>query len=316
MTAADVTPTDPRFCPLCAHWSDSFRADGAGNPNRACPRCGSLERHRFLALLLPTLVAQGYVGVTLDVAPTGPLSRLFDRLAPLWIGVDLDPAADGRTVSCQASLTHLPLADSTVGLVLCSHVLEHVPDDRAAMREITRVLSPSGLGVIAVPQRRGRPTDEDPSAPAGERVLRFGQADHVRYYGDDVGDRLIEAGLGYATITPEQLLPAAVVRSCAFAPSETFWLVRPADGRGEGVTDLGPSLLTQLMSAMAAADARGAADYHELAAAAQLGDERLKRATASARRARQQYDRLATRLPVRVAVQAGSLVKRARALRS
>ncbi len=56
------------------------------------------------------------------------------------------------------------------------------------MLEIARVLAPTGVGLVQVPFRPGTVLDEDPSAPVEERVRRFGQADHVRYYGDDFED--------------------------------------------------------------------------------------------------------------------------------
>ena len=69
-------------------------------------------------------------------------------------------------------------------------MLEHVPDDCAAMREIARVLSPRGIALLEVPIKVGVATEEDPSATPEERTRRFGQNDHVRWYGDDFDARL------------------------------------------------------------------------------------------------------------------------------
>ncbi len=104
------------------------------------------------------------------------------------------------------SLTDIPLRDDSVDLMVCYHVLEHIPDDRAAMREMARVLAPGGLALVQVPFRPGTVTDEDPDAPEEERVRRFGQADHVRYYGDDFEDRMVESGLAFQRVTPRSLL--------------------------------------------------------------------------------------------------------------
>ena len=301
-----------RFCPSCSTWSESFRGDRNGNPDRACPVCRSLERHRFLALLVPTLVARLGAGVTLDVAPTAAMSDLLDRVAPSHLGMDVDPGADGRTVRCRASLTHVPLASHSVQLVLCSHVLEHVPDDRAAIRELTRVLSPSGVAVLAVPYRRGQPTEEDPSAGPAERIRRFGQADHVRYYGTDFVDRLVANGLQYDEITPDAVLPDAVVRTCGFMRGETFWLARRAPAAGAAangvptlLTGLGEDLLGELIGLMAAADAGRAAELER-------SEARRQRAVEYARRTRANYDRVTGRVPVRVAMVGWAAIKRAR----
>lgn len=255
MTDPETLAQDRRFCPVCGKWATAFRPDAKGNPNRGCPNCRSLERHRFLALLLSALVNKANAEVVLDIAPTTVLAALIDRLVPRRVGIDLDPGADGRTVSCRASLTHLPFPDGSIDLALCSHILEHIPDDLAGMRELARVLAPGGIGVVAVPQRRGRPTEEDPSASPAERVRRFGQADHVRYYGDDFASRLRANGLADEAITPEQLLSASVVRTCALMPNETFWLVRPGSAADFANDDLGARVLGQLMQQFAAADA-------------------------------------------------------------
>ena len=297
MTAGD----ERRFCTSCGTWSPAFRADRNGNPNRGCPVCKSLERHRFLALLVPALIARGRIETVLDVAPTQALAALVDALAPRRLGMDFDPGADGRTVTCRASLTHLPLPDACIDLALCSHVLEHVPDDHAAMRELARVLAPDALGVVVVPRRRGQPTDEDPTAGRAERVQRFGQADHVRYYGDDFVERLTASGLAYQEVTPQMLLPEAVWRTCGFMPSETFWLVRRADNAPEPaptlrIDELTEVLTGELMRLFAQADARHV-------------DARLAQGPVIARtsglrtllrRARRRYRRLSGPMPVRL----------------
>jgi SAM-dependent methyltransferase len=81
------------------------------------------------------------------------------------------------------------------------HVLEHVPDDAAAMRELARVLRPDGLAVVMVPAHGDlEVTDEDPSAGEDERLRRFGQADHVRRYGTDLRERLGAAGFDVTVV--------------------------------------------------------------------------------------------------------------------
>jgi SAM-dependent methyltransferase len=89
-------------------------------------------------------------------------------------------------------------AAGSLDILLCSHVLEHIPDDRKAMREICRVLKPDGFAIILVPLVTGvEETHEDPGI--NTQALRwkyFGMGDHVRQYGKrDFIDRLTAAGL-------------------------------------------------------------------------------------------------------------------------
>jgi SAM-dependent methyltransferase len=91
-------------------------------------------------------------------------------------------------------ITNIDYPDQSFDVIYCSHVLEHVQDDRKAMREFYRVLKTTGWAILLVPITAEK-TLEDPSLVGPEERLRvFGQADHVRRYGPDYVDRLREAG--------------------------------------------------------------------------------------------------------------------------
>ena len=226
MTTGGLTS---RYCPVCYTITEGpFRPGPGGRPDASCPECMSLERQRFLAIVLDGLapVLDG-AELFVDVAPSPQTSKLFQALRPKrYVRVDIDPAADGRQVDVQASLTHLPFADSSVAAMVCYHVLEHIADDSAAMREITRVLAPHGLAIVQVPWRPNAPTDEDPDAGRDERIRRFGQADHVRYYGRDFEDRLRAAGLDVRRFTPGALLGASACAWMNLKATESVWLLR------------------------------------------------------------------------------------------
>jgi SAM-dependent methyltransferase len=219
------------LCPACLQPVEAFDAGGSTDRQRSrCPWCGSLERHRFLAVLLdliaPTLDPSSTI---VEVAPTETVSRLLARFrARRYLRLDLDPSADGRAVDVQASLTHLPLEDASVDLLVCYHVLEHVLDDARAMREIARVLTLDGLALVQVPYRFGEPTEEDPEASAEERTRRFGQADHVRWYGDDFEVRLARAGLSGQRVRPLDLLGRSAAEYL-WTRNAPVWLLRTGD---------------------------------------------------------------------------------------
>ncbi|MCD4535997.1 methyltransferase domain-containing protein [Nocardioides sp. cx-169] len=165
----------------------------------------------------------------LEVAPSPETSPILGGLQPRR-HLRLDLGADNRLVDVLGSLTDLPLADDSVDLLVCYHVLEHIPDDRAAMREIARVLSTSGIALLQVPFRAGTRTDEDPDAPEEERLRRFGQVDHVRYYGDDFEDRLVESGLAIQRVSPRSLLGPEMSTWLHVNPDELVWIARPLAG--------------------------------------------------------------------------------------
>ena len=57
-----------------------------------------------------------------------------------------------HTAAVQGDALHLPFADATFDRVICSEVLEHIPDDLGAMRELARVLRPGGTMAVTVPR--------------------------------------------------------------------------------------------------------------------------------------------------------------------
>jgi glycosyltransferase involved in cell wall biosynthesis/SAM-dependent methyltransferase len=218
------------LCPVCGRLSRLGPGPGR-RPNARC-RCGSLERHRALVGLLPGLRTYAASGVLVDVAPSrqisGRLRALASDVGVAYLSMDFDPGADNRVVNVQASLTRLPLSDASVGLMVCLHVLEHIPDDAAAMAEMARALAPGGVAVVQVPRLKGVPTEEDPEAPVDERLRRFGQRDHVRYYGDDFEDRLRAAGLAVCTMTMKELYRPIEADLLGIQPDEQLWLCTTA----------------------------------------------------------------------------------------
>jgi SAM-dependent methyltransferase len=118
--------------------------------------------------------------------------RFLDLPNVDYITADLDPTR-GMVAS---DLTRMAFADGSFDVILCSHVLEHIPDDSRAMRELRRILRRGGQAILAVPMWR-RVTEEDLTiTDPAERHRRFGQDDHVRSYGLDgvFAQRLTDSG--------------------------------------------------------------------------------------------------------------------------
>lgn len=110
--------------------------------------------------------------------------------------------------------------------VICNHVLEHVTDDRKAMREILRVLRPGGWALLQVPLDDSRAaTFEDPSITAPrDRARIFGQFDHLRVYGRDYRQRLAEQGFDVTVNEFAKELPATMLERFGLDADETIYL--------------------------------------------------------------------------------------------
>lgn len=162
--------------------------------NVLSPSTLSLERHRLLWLYLKentTFFTAPHK--VLHFAPEQAFYSRFRKLENLdYTTTDLNsPLADVK-----ADICNLPFEDDSFDFILCNHVLEHIPDDEKAMKELYRVLSPGGTAILQIPQDLSREyTFEDDSiTDPKERAKIFGQYDHVRVYGRDYFDKLRETG--------------------------------------------------------------------------------------------------------------------------
>lgn len=205
-------------CPLCER---SFRKLLA---NGICPCCRSLERHRFLWLYLAEEWRKRPrpLEVLLHFAPEYCLQNRLasDPRVAGYLTTDLTaPEAEVHT-----DITSMKFPNGAFDAVICCHVLEHIPADRTAMRELVRVLRPGAVAYIQVPLNwESSQTDEDPDiTDPEERLRRFGQVDHVRVYGRDFPDRLHAAGFEVTEIKAANLFSVAQMAYYGIA-DEIIW---------------------------------------------------------------------------------------------
>jgi SAM-dependent methyltransferase len=183
-------------CPVCESHYQRFLSYGYHDvrKNALCPKCLSLERHRLIWLYLKEKTSFFSEPLkVLHIAPEQCFEERFRKLKNLtYITADLDsPIADYR-----CDVQQMPFHDNEFDVVICNHVLEHVDDDRLAMREILRVMKAGAFAILLVPIEFSRTeTYEDPAITSpGERAKHFLQYDHKRLYGTDFPLRLKKAG--------------------------------------------------------------------------------------------------------------------------
>ena len=198
---------------------------GKQRNNVLSPSTLSLERHRLLWLYLKndtTFFSAKHK--VLHFAPEQAFYKRFRKMKNLdYVTTDLNsPLADVK-----ADICNLPFKDNEFDVILCNHVLEHIPDDTKAMQELYRVLKVGGMGIFQIPQDLSQETTfEDHSiTDKKERAKIFGQYDHVRIYGRDYFDKLRSIGFKVVEVDYTSKLSAEDITRYCLAKGEIIPVV-------------------------------------------------------------------------------------------
>ena len=199
------------YCPVCESGVDAFQplpdyytenlvkygwpfdvseAETCNSLGYLCPHCEASDRDRLYAHYVKDYLQSQATGAAIqivDFAPAPPLSRFIRKqIARSRQNISYRTAdAFAPNVDDTLDIMDLhPYHDAQFDFLICSHILEHVADDRKALRELYRILKPGGKGILMVPIILSiSEIDEDPTVTdVGERWRRFGQDDHVRLY--------------------------------------------------------------------------------------------------------------------------------------
>ena len=222
-------------CPLCGCQRRKFIPYGYVKPreNALCPNCLSLERHRllWLWLLRESDIGRGAMALPrlLHIAPEVALMRKFRKMyareKERYVTADLEsPLAD-----MHFDVQEIPIEDGAFDCVICNHIMEHVEDDRKALKEIFRILRRGGWGVILSPVEleREKTFEDDTITDREERTRIFGQYDHRRIYGRDYTERLQEAGFEVYDIPYKEAFTAAEQQRYALCDDHLYIVRKP-----------------------------------------------------------------------------------------
>jgi SAM-dependent methyltransferase len=200
-------------CPVCDthlcefkrasdRWEKTLRQYGYVYPippmGTYCPACDANDRDRLFALYLDNQFRSFDKQRRYRLVDFGPAPSLQKKLKSYAFLSYRSADLFRKSADDQIDITDMrPYVDNSIDILICSHILEHVPNDRKAMKELYRVLRPGGFGIVIVPIVNDlNETHEDPAINSPEmRWKYYGLDDHVRQYGKrDFVERLTAAG--------------------------------------------------------------------------------------------------------------------------
>ena len=169
-------------CLICSAKSKKFIPISFYNSDdKICPKCGALSRSRALG----EYVRKNYKNQSqkiLDFSPHRSLNDFFKSIFENYISSDFENQFYAQK---SYDITKINDTDQSFDLIICFHVLEHILEDKKAIKELNRVLKNDGHLLIQVPLKKGKTYQNNSIISKEGRLKAFGQEDHIRIYGED-----------------------------------------------------------------------------------------------------------------------------------
>lgn len=224
-SAADiVAKRDVVACNICGWTGRRFYPNtgpGYDDYDTTCPGCRGIDRHRsLLALLTATTDMFDAPNRVVEVAPM----RGFEEVCRSHEGLDYVSFDLERHAMERGDITDLHYPDDSVDYFICFHVLEHIPDEGAALSEMHRVLRPGGTLVLQVPVDWNAEGTVEYGAPDPRDV------GHVRRYGRDFGDVIARHGFDVRSVTVDEVFDESTIARYGFSSEPIFLASKPATG--------------------------------------------------------------------------------------
>ena len=172
------------------------RSETLNEKEYICPVCGSFDRERLIVSYLEQSGNLTSPEVSLlQIAPSKAMEEYLFANYPNLNYSSGDLYMEDVTFQLDIQDMNM-ISDDSYDMWICSHVLEHVPDDRKALKELHRILKKNGTGILLVPlDLNMMETDEEVGCSEEENWRRFGQGDHVRKYAKhDFIKRILDSG--------------------------------------------------------------------------------------------------------------------------
>lgn len=188
---------------------------GASKRRGGCPICRSSDRERYVYYII-----KKYTDLfnkkhrVLHFAPEKMLSeKIRKKCMNTYVTADIEP---GRA-DIVADITNLQFDDEQFEYIICNHVMEHISEEEKAFMEIKRCLIKNGYLILTVPLCWEQKTYENKwITDANERIKYYGQADHVRLYGNDIVERVESFGFNVTIYNSHDILDEKSIKKFGF----------------------------------------------------------------------------------------------------
>jgi SAM-dependent methyltransferase len=218
-------PNEKKRCLVCGQ--ESVYLNMLHRTQAICPTCGAFERHRVLAYFLKHL-KNPTVHRILHIAPEAPVRKVLQGVYPQADYLTSSYPHKGGSSYCLDISKDIPLPAESFDVIVCSHVLEHVPDYHKAIKGLVRLLTPLGELYLMFPVRRGKTFEDATITSASARKEHYGQEDHLRFFGLDSMPELFN-DYSYTALNPFMDVPAEEVPHINPTICDHLFVVRKKD---------------------------------------------------------------------------------------
>ena len=193
-----------------------------------CPICGGIDRERWLQFILSEEVhIYDKKATVLHFAPERQIEKKLRNCDNLtYITADIEVGRDDRV----EDITNISFSDETFDYIICNHILEHILDERKAFAELKRCIKKNGKIIFSVPICWEIDTLEDERiASKQDKLLMYGQEDHVRLYGKDIVSRLEQNGFEYQYYQVSKVMSVEKMTKMNLLSDDAIWILEKKD---------------------------------------------------------------------------------------
>ena len=186
------------FCPICNKYARKFIKYGKNNDpikkykiissgkreNCICPNCFSKDRERFLYIFFSYFQSKSFINKNSSILHFSPEKSLrnyfFKNDFKNYKTADFFDEKANYKIDLENYANHNQKYD----LIICNHVLEHIHNDKVALKNINNLLNEKGYAILLTPF--SKLIEEDiymgMSLSYEKQLEYYGQEDHVRIY--------------------------------------------------------------------------------------------------------------------------------------